>query len=350
VSATVPEAFYRVAGFHVCGPRAVRIDMLERLADLIRPMLSWRPDPARPAASPKGATGDGGFRATPEMMSILGCSADELGNVLKALGFWAERRLVVAPVTLPAPDSVEPAAAPSSDGAEPSVTTAVAGDAGPAEAASSAPSNAEAPEAAPVAAAPTSPSETPSEPEPALAGPEAAASTEAQVPAPDATPVEPKFEEVWRPRRRGRAFEGAESERRPHRMRRKDKAPAAQSGYVARPPSEGQSQAPQGTAEEPKHPAPKDRVRDKPRGWVAGQHKGAGRDRDKAQGERSAQRPGQNAGKGGFKRREGGKPREDRPRFHAQASPSTAKGGTDPDSPFAALSSLKAALEKRSQE
>ena len=42
----VPEAFYRVAGFHVCGPRAVRIDMLERLADLIRPLLAWRADRA----------------------------------------------------------------------------------------------------------------------------------------------------------------------------------------------------------------------------------------------------------------------------------------------------------------
>ena len=91
-----PEAFYRVAGFHVCGPRAVRIDMLERLADLIRPLVAWRPDAANPSAPPKGATGDGGFKATPDMMSILGCSADELGNVLKALGFWAERRLARA--------------------------------------------------------------------------------------------------------------------------------------------------------------------------------------------------------------------------------------------------------------
>ena len=31
-----PDIFYGVAGFHVCGPRAVRVDMLERLADLIR--------------------------------------------------------------------------------------------------------------------------------------------------------------------------------------------------------------------------------------------------------------------------------------------------------------------------
>ena len=68
--------------------------MLERLADLIRPLLTWR---LRSRQSERcrrrGATGDGGFRATPDMMSILGCSADELGHVLKALGFWAERRL-----------------------------------------------------------------------------------------------------------------------------------------------------------------------------------------------------------------------------------------------------------------
>src|SRR6185312_8634741 len=98
VSAAGNEAFYRVAGFHVCGPRAVRVDMLERLADLIRPLLSWRLDAANPSAPPKGATGDGGFKATPDMMSILGCSADELGNVLKSLGFWAERRLAAPEV------------------------------------------------------------------------------------------------------------------------------------------------------------------------------------------------------------------------------------------------------------
>ena len=96
-----------VAGFHVCGPRAVRVDMLERLADLIRPLLAWRADPANPGTPPKGATGDGGFKATPEMMSILGCSADELGNVLKALGFWAERRKVAPAVAAqPAPEAV----------------------------------------------------------------------------------------------------------------------------------------------------------------------------------------------------------------------------------------------------
>ena len=33
---------YRTAGYRVCGERAVRVDILERLADLIRPALAWR--------------------------------------------------------------------------------------------------------------------------------------------------------------------------------------------------------------------------------------------------------------------------------------------------------------------
>jgi ATP-dependent RNA helicase SUPV3L1/SUV3 len=39
----VPKALYRVVGYRVCGERAVRVDILERLADLIRPALAWRP-------------------------------------------------------------------------------------------------------------------------------------------------------------------------------------------------------------------------------------------------------------------------------------------------------------------
>ncbi|MEM7748525.1 MAG: helicase-related protein [Pseudomonadota bacterium] len=91
VDPSVPGAFYKVYGFHVCGPRAVRIDILERLADQIRPLMSWRASDAQPLA-PKGATGIGAFIVTPEMMSILGCSADELGEVLRSLGFRSEER------------------------------------------------------------------------------------------------------------------------------------------------------------------------------------------------------------------------------------------------------------------
>ncbi len=86
----IPDAFYRAAGYQRCGRRAVRIDMLERLADMIRPLTAWRT--GQEGEAPKGATGDGGFLALPDMMSIMGCSADELKGVLKSLGFRMETK------------------------------------------------------------------------------------------------------------------------------------------------------------------------------------------------------------------------------------------------------------------
>lgn len=86
----IGEDYYRVAGFHVCGARIVRIDMLERLADMIRPLVSWRPNDETPEAPP-GATGNGGFRVVPDMMSIVGCSGEEFASVLTALGFQRTR-------------------------------------------------------------------------------------------------------------------------------------------------------------------------------------------------------------------------------------------------------------------
>jgi superfamily II DNA/RNA helicase len=69
-----PPAFLEAAGYRVCGQRAVRFDMLERLADLIR------------AKGQKGQMPDV-FEATGEMMSILGAGAEELAVVLRGLGF-----------------------------------------------------------------------------------------------------------------------------------------------------------------------------------------------------------------------------------------------------------------------
>ena len=46
---TFERSFYKLAGFRMLGRRAVRIDILERLADLIRPALAWKPG-TRPAA------------------------------------------------------------------------------------------------------------------------------------------------------------------------------------------------------------------------------------------------------------------------------------------------------------
>ncbi|MDH3581526.1 MAG: helicase-related protein, partial [Hyphomicrobiales bacterium] len=89
--AAIPEALYRMAGFHMCGKRVVRIDMLERLADMIRPLVAWRPT-AEKTEPPLGATGKGGFRVQPDMMSIVGCSGEDFAAVLQALGFNCERK------------------------------------------------------------------------------------------------------------------------------------------------------------------------------------------------------------------------------------------------------------------
>ena len=42
VDKDTPKPLYRTIGYRVCGERAMRVDILERLADLIRPALAWR--------------------------------------------------------------------------------------------------------------------------------------------------------------------------------------------------------------------------------------------------------------------------------------------------------------------
>ena len=86
----IPEPYWRAAGFYVAGSRAVRIDMLERLSDLIRTRVAFRA--AEGVEAPAGATGDGGFRVVPELMSVVGCSGEEFASILKSLGFRRERR------------------------------------------------------------------------------------------------------------------------------------------------------------------------------------------------------------------------------------------------------------------
>jgi ATP-dependent RNA helicase SUPV3L1/SUV3 len=87
----IPEPYWRAAGFHVAGARAIRIDMLERLSDLIRARVAWRHTEGDEPA-PSGATGDGGFRVVADLMSVVGCSGEDFTSILKALGFKRERR------------------------------------------------------------------------------------------------------------------------------------------------------------------------------------------------------------------------------------------------------------------
>jgi ATP-dependent RNA helicase SUPV3L1/SUV3 len=82
-------AFYRLAGFRVLGRRAVRVDILERLADLIRPALAWK---AGTGARPDGAFDGNAFTVTPAMMSILGAKAEDMEEILKGLGYRAEAK------------------------------------------------------------------------------------------------------------------------------------------------------------------------------------------------------------------------------------------------------------------
>ena len=65
----------------------MRVDILERLADLIRPALSWK---AGLGARPDGAYDGQAFMVTPPMMSILGANADDMEEILKGLGYRAE--------------------------------------------------------------------------------------------------------------------------------------------------------------------------------------------------------------------------------------------------------------------
>src|SRR5690606_31030203 len=81
------RAFYKLAGYRPLGRRAVRIDILERLADLIRPALAWK---AGTGARPDGAYDGQAFMVTPPMMSILGANADDMEEILKGLGYRAE--------------------------------------------------------------------------------------------------------------------------------------------------------------------------------------------------------------------------------------------------------------------
>jgi len=82
--------FYRLAGYRMLGRRAVRVDILERVADLIRPALAWKPGIG---PRPDGAYDGGAFLTTPPMMSILGASAADMEEILKGLGYRAEPKL-----------------------------------------------------------------------------------------------------------------------------------------------------------------------------------------------------------------------------------------------------------------
>jgi ATP-dependent RNA helicase SUPV3L1/SUV3 len=96
----VPEAHYGLSGYRPAGTRAIRIDMLERLADLLRAQNSRS-----------------GFEATPDMLSITGLTLEQFADLMQGLGYRAERGERVK--VKPAPKTEDVSEAPPNDRSEP---------------------------------------------------------------------------------------------------------------------------------------------------------------------------------------------------------------------------------------
>ena len=77
---------YRVAGFRLCGDRVVRIDIVERLNDLIRAAI---PDHLRQGGLPPSEAS--GFVVSPQMTSLTGCSGESFASILRSLGYESHR-------------------------------------------------------------------------------------------------------------------------------------------------------------------------------------------------------------------------------------------------------------------
>ncbi len=69
-----PQGYYARAGYRLAGKRAIRIDMLERLADMLRSENSRE-----------------GFEANADMLSITGLTLEQFANLMQGLGYSAER-------------------------------------------------------------------------------------------------------------------------------------------------------------------------------------------------------------------------------------------------------------------
>ena len=126
VDKALPRDAYRVLGYKQCGERAVRVDILERLADLIRPALSWRE--ASPGEKPTGAFDGRGFIVTQAMTSLTGSAGEDFASILRALGYRMERRppLPPKPVAATEPIVARAETAPAATVSETPVETLIA--------------------------------------------------------------------------------------------------------------------------------------------------------------------------------------------------------------------------------
>jgi len=74
VDRNAPAGYDRMSGYRNAGERAIRVDMLERLADLLRAENSRA-----------------GFEAAPDMLSITGMTLEQFADLMQGLGYNAEK-------------------------------------------------------------------------------------------------------------------------------------------------------------------------------------------------------------------------------------------------------------------
>src|SRR5262249_31076223 len=322
---TIDAALYRTAGYRACGARAVRVDILERLADLIRPALAWR-EGTSPGAKPAAAIAGGGFIVSNPMTSLTGASGEEFASILRALGYRMERR------PKPPEELSENPAAISLPAASAAIENAGAGttsEPGEASAADEAAASSDHIEASlpPADLAPTPPDPSSAaatgEPElvlaaePMQASREVASATDQTAASPVGDivpPQEPEMIEVWRPGRADGRWR--DRSRQQTRTRRAQKQPAAaQRAEQADTPALRAGSPPEAT-EQPGGTSVQARPRQHGRKRRKPEHRA-----DRAQHDRPATKR--------FERRE---------------------KLPDPNSPFAKLAGLKAQLEADAKE
>lgn len=294
------RAFYKLAGFRFLGKRAVRIDILERLADLIRPLLQWKPGTPRP----EGAYDGRRFMATTAMLSILGATPDDMEEILKGLGYRADSVKAEEVAAHLAAATPAPADAAAAAPAEANTEVSDEHDADAAEGESEAPAVAAEASAASAEAPATEAAETAEAP--AIA--EAAAEGE---------PAEAKPVLLWRPGSRH------DNQRQGHRH-----------GGERQGDRQGQGARRGG-----------ERHRGQPAG-ERGERREGGRGRpDQAKGRdgkpQGGNRPDRNEHRPDRNDR-GGKPQQAK----FEARPPRKEKPIDPDSPFAKLAALKEQLKK----
>ncbi|MDP2296555.1 MAG: helicase-related protein [Pseudolabrys sp.] len=361
VDAETPKPLYRTAGYRICGERAVRVDILERLADLIRPALSWRE--TAPGPKPDGVFDGRGFLVTGAMTSLTGASGEDFASILRSLGYRMDRRPkpVEKPAeTKPAAEEAKPAESTSEPPAEAVVdATPAVDDTTPAD-------TPQAEAAAPVDAAPAPEAEAPVQPEAVAASAGEVAPVEAAADAPvQAEPVaaegapaeaakEPEKVEVWRPAGR------PERDRRPNNRPRRQ--PRAQQAAAVAAPADGAAAVAATSPSEPATPAVGDAAQPgRPRHGDRKDRQGR-QERTERQAKSFGQRNERQGTHGGTAPPRGDRPRRDKgdrveraEREQYYAKPGGGGGerrdrAPDPNSPFAKLAALKQQLEQNGKE